>query len=79
MRSPLQNERGNVFLSHQNLIRGPLEPNASVLLMSYTDPKMVQNHLALSTFRDNVESLMPVANTEGILNMNNQKVETFEN
>ena len=35
-----KNKRGNFFLPHQDLNNGPLEPKASVLPMSYTDPKL---------------------------------------
>ena len=38
MRSKLKNERGIFFLPHLDLNHGPLEPRASVLPMSYSDP-----------------------------------------
>ena len=37
IRSQLKKERGNFFLAHRNLNRGPLQPKDSVLPMSYTD------------------------------------------
>ena len=44
MVSQLKNEKSNFFLPLQDLNHSPLEPNASVLPLSYTEPLIVIVH-----------------------------------